>query len=161
MNPTCNDMEERIDLRAAGWLSEEDDALLDAHLAECPACRELDATTRGLAGMIASQPAPAAPPIVLPGQRTPSRRWIHWVGPAIAACVALAVVFRSAPVDPAVADVTTLSEQSPSWATYRLATTLSDEDLVRLLDAHDRAIDLYEPPVTSLAQRMQLEGLLL
>jgi hypothetical protein len=169
MKTSCTSCEELIDLQAAGWLSDEQVALLADHLDSCPACREQTETALAVGRLLADQPAPAAPAINLAKRDAPVAciPWKWLIAPAMAASLILAVrVLQPGPdaplpAPPAHTTVAELSEAPPTLATYRLAAALSDDDLGQVLDAHDRNSPLYEPPMMLLAYRNNLEGLLL
>lgn len=165
MNIPCEQIEELIDLQTAGWLSEEQAATLEQHLNSCPACLEQAQASNDVAGLLAACPAAPAPVIDVASFTHPvsaGKPWKWLVATASAACLLLVLrTVPSTPESPALAGVAELSEAPPTLATYRLAANLSDDDLEQVLDAHDRNSPLYEPPMTLMASRNKLEGLLL
>lgn len=94
----CTDREESLVARAAGTLSREEDAALQAHLAGCSGCRAelaaLDATVNGLAlpPLDAHERALEieVAPRVLRALEKPRRRWV-WTA-SMAGAVAAALV---------------------------------------------------------------------
>jgi len=101
--PRCRRAHEWISLRADGELSAFEEALLDAHLAECEACRAFSlgvlATTREL------RLAPLAPlerPVALPPRRRVVMRPLSAGAAAVAAAAAAYVAFFVVPQQPGV-----------------------------------------------------------
>ena len=172
MNKTCDNFEELIDLKAAGWLSPEEATALDQHLESCPACRAQAALAESAAGVLAAFPAPAAPVIDVASfpSPTPTKPWKWLLIPAAAACLTLVLWVRlldvsapsvvgrdPVPVAPRESHaVRALSEAPPTLATYHQALSLPLDDLDRVLEAHDRQIMLYEPGLTLLASHQTL-----
>ncbi len=172
MNKTCDNFEQLIDLKAAGWLSADEAADLERHLQSCPACRAQAEAAESAARLLAELPAPAAPVIDVASYPAPASRrpWLLVLIPAAAACLMLGLWMHSSnssappvpgPVSehmptPELDNVRILAEAPPTLATYRQALSLSDDDLDRVLDAHDRQIALYKPRLGLLASYQAL-----
>lgn len=159
MNDPCQDFEQLIDLKAAGWLSDTEAAELDQHLANCPACQAQARLAESAAALLSELPVPAAPVIDIAS--LPARASVSpWrLAVLLAAAAVLMLVFllpeeAAGPApEPAPSQVEALAAAPPTLATYRSAATLSDAELDELLTAHDRQIPFYEPRVTLLASR--------
>ena len=161
---TCEQIEEWMDWQMAGWADAEQVQAVEAHVAECETCRE-QARLMGILGeALAEGDVPEMPTVQVESAAAP-RTGSHWVAwGAVAACAMIAFVVTRNPQSVEVAAVPSpveaLSDAPPTWATYSRATALLDDDLLTVLEAHDQNLDIYEPPITLLAMRGELEGLL-
>jgi negative regulator of sigma E activity len=168
MKSGCENFEEMIDLKVAGWLSKEEIFELDSHLESCDACKEQARRAQGIALLIAQKSTPVAPVINVQSlEKLTIKENIvthAWWGRAlwpvgIAAGVALTcyTLFQS-PESPQMPQLgvgkstaVELASASPSLMTYNRALAEGGDVMEQVLIAHDRRIHLYEPSSARLA----------
>ena len=147
MKPSCEPFDPLIDLDAAGWLSAGERASLRAHLDTCAACRARRERSVAIAAALRDIPAPPPPA----AWRPPRHRRaivISLVTAGLAAAAALLLFLpRPQPApEPPPPRLARMMGQPPTLAAYRDASSLTEGELDQLLAAHDRQINLHEPP---------------
>lgn len=158
LKQTCQGFSKQIDLLAAGWLSSRDNADLNKHLEMCPDCQKQLSAAKQIASLIGDSQAPSAPMVnayAMPARDVSTIPRPAWVGLCAATCVALLgwLVLQRLPAgketspleSQSQSGIVELSESPPTFETYTRALSLSDTDLDRLLAAHARNVDFYEP----------------
>jgi predicted anti-sigma-YlaC factor YlaD len=95
---TCDRAREWVSLRLDDEISELEDALLEAHLHRCDACREYEATVRGAVLAVRARPLERMnEPIVVAGRRRPMLRpaAVARVAAVVAAVVGVTTVLST------------------------------------------------------------------
>ena len=95
---TCDRAREWVSLRLDDEISELEDALLEAHLHRCGACREYEATVRGAVLAVRARPLERMnEPIVVAGRRRPMLRpaAVARVAAVVAAVVGVTTVLST------------------------------------------------------------------
>ena len=95
---TCDRAREWVSLRLDDEISELEDALLEAHLHRCGACREYEATVRGAVLALRARPLERMnEPIVVAGRRRPMLRpaAVARVAAVVAAVVGVTTVLST------------------------------------------------------------------